>query len=202
MPSRLMVLSDGDVPALIACAAAAERSLSDADAQRPLVLPFPSAASARVDAIRAQAEFFSFALLPSPPVSMESADGEGECRDLVSAIYGGARAGVEEIIWPASASRGDEVDIIRLAEITDRALLVGRLVALDSARHESPFTRIDTPYADLSDRQLSELALDLAIPLDRVWWWGGTGGDAAKARARWAGPFAKAGWPLTDAPTS
>jgi hypothetical protein len=65
-----------------------------------------------------------------------------------------------------------------LADVCDRALLAGQLVGLDVARLGSagdgaPMAkglRIETPYADLTDAQLMDLALDMDVPLHACWW--------------------------------
>ncbi|GJQ29303.1 MAG: hypothetical protein HBSAPP03_11870 [Phycisphaerae bacterium] len=198
MLTRPLILSDGDLPSLVACAAAAEMSLAETDpARRPVVLPFPSALSAdQCRAVERQAKVLNLSALPPMAPVSTSADGEAEVRDLLSASYGAARAGIDTVTWPLSATRGDSIDVDRAGRIATRAMLVGRLVGLDDTRHGEPAARIETPYLDLSDTQLADLAADLAVPLETVWWWGSQTGDAARARTRWGAALAAVGWPL------
>lgn len=207
MTSRVLVLNDGDIPGLVACAAAAEAAMGVTEVrERPLVLPFPSSiarATARTAAVQRQAELLTLGLLPAISPAVESADAEAEIRDLVAAAYGAARAGIDTVIWPVSAATGEAFDLDRLGAAADQALLVGRLVALDAARHGVPGIRIETPYLDLTDTQLADLAADLAAPLESVWWWQGWGGEdvpAAQARARWAPALERVGWPVVRTP--
>lgn len=60
-----------------------------------------------------------------------------------------------------------------LSDAADRALLLSRLLAMDS---ESAFNGrlgagrfiIQTPYLELSDEQMVELALDMDVPLGEI----------------------------------
>ena len=58
---------------------------------------------------------------------------------------------------PATGAAGDSLDLDQIAQITDRAGLVSRLVAIDADVHSVPSIRIETPYADFSDRQIADL---------------------------------------------
>ena len=61
-----------------------------------------------------------------------------------------------------------------------------RLVGLDSDRHRCASIRVDTPYADFSDRQLAELALDLGTPFRMAPWWNDASNEEYR---RWRGVF-------------
>jgi hypothetical protein len=64
-----------------------------------------------------------------------------------------------------------------------------------------PF-RIQVPYADLTDRQLADLVLDMDLPIWTCWWWGlargpRNVGGAEVARAeyeKWDELLKEAGW--------
>ncbi|CAG0983387.1 hypothetical protein PHYC_01889 [Phycisphaerales bacterium] len=197
MTGRVLVLSDGDLPSLVACAAAAEAAIGATDAKdRPIVLPFPSSLArhpGRLASVQRQAELLSLGLLPVLSPAIESSDGEAEIRDLIAAAYGAARSGIDTVVWPASAAAGESFDIDRLAIIADESLLVGRLVALDASRHGVPGIHVETPYLDLTDVQLADLAADLAAPLESLWWWQSDDAQASQARARWAPALERAG---------
>lgn len=199
--ARTVILSDGDLPALVACASAVEVGAGSADGTaRPSVLAFPCAAGAdavRAAAIHAQADLLALTLLPALSSPVESADGEGEVRDLLSATYGAARSGIDRVVWPVTGALGDHLDLDRIAAGADRAVLIGRLVALDATRHGVPSIRIETPYLDLTDRQVADLAADLAVPLETVWWWDGDTLPAQRARLRWGEALEAVGWRLS-----
>lgn len=51
--------------------------------------------------------------------------------------------------------------------------MVGQLVGIDIARvgdAGASGVRIETPYADLTDAELMDLALDMDVPLNACWW--------------------------------
>jgi 7-cyano-7-deazaguanine synthase in queuosine biosynthesis len=94
---------------------------------------------------------------------------------LLSAALEAASLGLSRIIWPIHAGAAPEVDVAALADVCDRALLAGQLVGLDLARLAAGATptrgvRIETPYADLTDAELMDLALDMDVPLHACWW--------------------------------
>ena len=91
----------------------------------------------------------------------------------------------------------DSLDLDRIAQAADRALLAGRLAGLDATLHASPGVQVETPLLDLTDGQLADLAMDMDVPLETCWWWGGdTGHDAQahQARARWRSSLAAVGY--------
>ena len=67
-----------------------------------------------------------------------------------------------------------------------------------------PSIRIKTPLADLSARQLAEVALDLNVPIELCWWWkaaelaGGMTSAATSVameqRHQWTALFTQLGW--------
>ncbi len=199
MSTRVLVLTDGDLPSLVAAASAAEQAVGVTDpAKRPILLPF-AASAGQLTAIAAQARALALSVLPAIAAAHPSSDGEAQSHDLLAALYGAARAGIDTVLWPVSAATGETVDVDLASTLADRALLVGRLVALDESHHARPSVRLETPYLDLTDTQLADLAADLAVPLNTVWWWGSSNGDAARARARWSEALTAAGWPLVTA---
>ena len=90
---------------------------------------------------------------------------------LLSAAIEAASLGLSRVIWPIHAGAAREVDTDALADVCDRALLIGQLVGLDTARAAGVTSiHIETPYADLTDAQLMDLALDMDAPLHACWW--------------------------------
>jgi len=83
----------------------------------------------------------------------------------------------------------------------NQALLVSQLVSLADANPGSPVVRVRTPYADLTDRQIADLVLDMDLPVWTCWWMDesqlgeGESRDEAKAeREKWTGLLKAAGW--------
>ena len=183
---------------LLACAFVREelssRGISPDAGDPPVLLPFgPLADGACAEALHRQAELFGLRLAePLTPLDRPNRAEAGaaacEAMDLLEAAFLATRLGCRRVFWPASAGVGEGLDLDRIAEITDSALLVGRLVALRSSSHGMPGIHVHTPFADLTDRQLAELVQDMALPMQACWWWGGGGGTAGASEARrWAG---------------
>ncbi|MBY0310971.1 MAG: 7-cyano-7-deazaguanine synthase [Phycisphaerales bacterium] len=89
---------------------------------------------------------------------------------LISAVLEAATLGLSRVVWPIHAGASQEIDIAQLADICDRAMLVSQLIGLDTMRSSERSMAIQTPYADLNDAQLMELALDMDVPLQNAWW--------------------------------
>lgn len=101
------------------------------------------------------------------------ASGARDTAMLLSAAIEAASLGLSRVIWPIHAGAAKEISIDALADICDRALLIGQLVGLDIVRAAGDGNgslRIETPYADLTDAQLMDLALDMDVPLSAAWW--------------------------------
>lgn len=192
------ILADGSLASLIACAMLKE-SLTASEASPDsagLIIALPSvpASAAMIDAARLQAQAYDlpFAELP-PDRSTDLTPGEAESRALLAAVHAAARARCDAIIWPVSAARPDGISLDRVSACADRALLVGRLVAIDATEHGLPGLTVTIPFIDLSDRQIADLAVDMAVPIETCWWnrFGGTG--AAEERKRWMAALRAAG---------
>ena len=84
------------------------------------------------------------------------------------------------------AGKPAEMDLDAASSHVDRALLVTRLVAMDADRHQCASIVVETPYADFSDRQLAELALDMGVPFRKAPWWGV---ETSEDYRRWQGVF-------------
>ncbi len=191
---RTLVLCDASLPGLVACAMASEeRALANGRADVG-VLGFPFTPEAEAS-VRAIAEQYGLGQ-PLPRLAggatLPVEGGEREVYELLAATYAGVRAGFDRILWPATAGVSDGVDIDRIAQIADRALLVGRLVAVDAAAHACPSIHIETPLADFTDRQLADLALDMEVPVEACWWWRNDAG--IPERRRWSNALHSMGW--------
>ncbi len=209
---RKLILSDGGLSSLvaIACVKEALTLSSPARAGDAAILAFGCAGPARemmLRAVRAQAQAYAFQLLPELEAWLpEDADAmrrrEGESIDLVRACFAGARGGCDSLVWPVQCSREgtsdpDALDLDWIARASDKAVLAGRLAAVDADVHAKPSLAIDTPYVDVTDGQLADLASEMDLPVRTCWWWAVTrrDGEAAVAeRAKWLRVLARAGW--------
>ena len=114
---------------------------------------------------------------------------------LVSAAVEAIRSGLSRVVWPIHAGPAPEIDLDTLADICDRALLVSQLMTIDQPRvavgrygagkpptgngtsggggagsSSGEAIKIETPYADFTDGELLDVALDLDVPLAACWW--------------------------------
>jgi hypothetical protein len=206
---KTLILTDGGPASLLACACTREAiAMGTTEAppdalRRPpsdaIVLPFPFAAASRVAAISRQAELFSFQVLPalSPIGDGTMPEHEREAHELLAATHLAARNGCDRVFWPASAGVGENLDLDRIAQIADRAVLISRLVAIDAASHGVPSIHVQTPYADFTDRQIADLIADMEAPIEACWWWGKDGDAQAQQEfRRWEVAMAAVGRPL------
>lgn len=220
-PGKVLVLADGGLAGLLAIAAAREAVAAfhamprgAGDEPRPMVMFLPRDAAQtdlRAAAVRRQAARYDLELVAAPMgVGGLMGGGETGLADSIALSLAAGlatAAGVPEVVWPAffgRAAEPDHVDLDALARACDRAVLATRMAALDAHEHRVPSIRIKTPYADLSARQLAELALDLNVPIESCWWWGGAnlaGGmesaatsAAIRERHEWTAVLASMGW--------
>ncbi|QOJ01469.1 MAG: hypothetical protein HRU70_13640 [Phycisphaeraceae bacterium] len=122
-------------------------------------------------------------------------DGPAATCLLASACSAAVSMGRDGIVWPVQFESNGTPDIAPVSRAIDRALLVTRLWALDAWTHGRPGVHIETPYADLRDAQLAELALDLGVPVELCWWADAhEGGVGWAQRERWTRVLERAGW--------
>lgn len=206
-PEHVLVMVDGDLPSVVAAANARETALRAGAAPRgPALWPALDPADPRHDAVRALAHALGLDLLPrrSTSVRMPGVPISPSLL-LFDACTDAAVDGRSEVLWPAKLPPGaahapdglPDLDLISRA--VDRALLVTRLMALDAGLHGQPSLHVEAPFVDLTDRQLADLAVDLAAPVHRCWWWGGGGGgggtpEALAQRDRWMPALQAAGY--------
>ena len=206
---RTLILTDGGLASLVASAHAREAAtlagISPDALPSNVVLhafvPQPEAVLLQRKAAAMQAEVLGLGwcgnesrglALPAP----QADEHERECIELFGAALLAARLGCERVIWAASAGTSDSVDIDRLATINDRALVAARFASVTSQAATAMGIVIDTPFAELSDEQLADLALDAGVPLQTCWWWAKHSDDTIvdRERARWHAALQNAGW--------
>jgi len=230
VPGRTLVISDGGVGALVACMAARESLYAGVSAKasrandagssaesgatsailrerRPLVflgeLP-ASSGTARLRAVERQCAALDLELVEPTPADANPTSaprGERATRMLVNAGFAAALRGAGRVLWPVHFFNGTDIDLDQIADAFDRATLVTRLLGLDA----QPGVRVEIPYADFTDRQVAELAVDLDAPLRLCWWWhaqlaaptteGGAAGEEFRAEhRRWSALLRETGW--------
>lgn len=218
-PGRLLVIADGDLPGLLACAAAGDRAARTPRGPHlvwPDPAPLDAATPFRRRAAERQAELYGLEAIPrqSMPAALPVPEPSGprETRLLLDAAAEGASRGVDAVVWPITA--GPDLDLDRTARALDRALLVEQLVALDGAA-----VRLSAPYADFTDRQIADLAIDMDLPVWTCWWWELASPDrppaegeprppaaaveaAVAAYARWVHLLRAAGWSPGPVPSA
>ena len=95
---------------------------------------------------------------------------------LLSAAVQAIALGLGRVVWPVHWAGLSEPDLDWLADVTDRAMLVGQLASIDVPRvveggaQGGKSVRIETPFADFDDAEVMELALDMDVPLGAAWW--------------------------------
>lgn len=202
--SRTLVISDGSLASLVACATARETIVSaggDEKTARPVVLFTPvgdETNRARRQAIEKQAKLYELDIaevrgeLRGPGAHGSFGAGLHETLNLIQATYQAASLGCDLVLWPVQFAGAPEVE--KIARVVDRALLVTRLASLDSAEHGRPAIRVDTPFADFTDKQLADLAIDMNVPIEMAWWWGGKDEHAMQRVERWLPVLQGLGW--------
>lgn len=193
---RCVIISDGGVESLLACAMAHEQQqLSGSDSSEASVLlpgwwewteEIDLMISAVDPAVVRQAGVYGLDIFPNqsvyPPddhrVLSECSIGSIQSRILVEAAQTALRAGIRKVVWPIRLMRPESdqgVDqLVEQIGITiDRAILASRLASLDADEGTGVDVVIETPFVDLSNAQLADLASDLAIPLETCWWHNG-----------------------------
>ena len=207
-PSQMVVMVDGDLPSVVAAANAKEAMLSagggvGAGRVGPLLWPAVDGSNpARMAACVRLAAVLGLTLMERRSVSVGPRGGEwsSPTRVLMDACTDTATQGRTEVVWPVQFTAGGRgtggLDLDLVSRASDRALLVTRLMTLDAGSHGVPSLRVETPFVDLTDRQVADLAVDLAVPVSSCWWWEGaeTGDEAGALRARWTAALRAAGF--------
>lgn len=187
-----LVVVDGGMGGIVACAAARARTLSIGSDGRGPTPVWLNRGRLLSDASGFDRLFESLGVEPieqHPDPEVERRDDRPAPLTLLTATLRAADHGIAHVVWPIHAGvegRPAEMDLELAARHVDTALLVTRLVALDSDRHGCASIRVETPYADFSDRQLAELALDLGAPFRMAPWWNDTSSEEYR---RWRGVF-------------
>ena len=171
---RTLILWEHDLAGL-ACAAIAVRS-AEAGERPAVLLPTSISDHARAAARR------GIERLGLTSIDLNAGQGNGgaaQTRLLLVAAQTAAQNGCVSLVWATQRGGSDPGQALRtIAATLDRALL-----------RRWP-DGLPLPPVDLSDEQLAELCLDLAVPLETCSWWG----RSDKPAARWEAALRGAGW--------
>lgn len=177
-PNRTLVMSDGGLSALVAMAVAVERRGSAVGRGRVVVVPITRDDDpVLIAAVERQAAIIGSTVLR--PIATGAQGFEHELRSLVEASLIAVGEGFDVLVNPVNA--GDDPD--RIARVFDMGLRVAPLVSLGGRQ-----IQIETPYADLTDRQIADLALDMDLPVWLSHW------SSPTERERWAALLKEVGW--------
>lgn len=192
-----VVMCDGSVGSLVAAAAVGLRAATGPKDQRAYAFLYGTS-EYHLRAAAQQAT--EFGLLPLPeqvPVALPS----GEGMSVASILDAGLRVaalGGGELLWPAGNQGEAEPDVGRAARMLAACLLVEQLVEVATGIGS---VKVEAPYADLTRRQLADLAIDMDLPVAMCWWMEASrearGDQRAVAEAErdsWLGLIRAAGW--------
>jgi hypothetical protein len=176
-PNRTLVAADGGIAGLLALSVAADRRPGSGTVAG--VALARSQADTSIRAVEAQTALLGIPLLP--PIVVDLDDIEGELRRLIDASFLAVREHIEVLVDP----RHGGPDHSRVVRIADAGVYASRLASLTGRP-----IRVETPYADLSDRQLADLAVDMDLPVWLCDW----ALDPSPERDRWVAVLKEAGW--------
>ncbi|MBL4697881.1 MAG: hypothetical protein JKX70_03510 [Phycisphaerales bacterium] len=194
---RCVILSDGSVESLLACAMASEQQqlagtqLNANQSESSILLPswwewmqeIDLMISAVDPAVIRQASAYSLNIYPDlsvyppddQPTLVNSSIGSIQSRMLLEAAQIALKSGIRKVVWPIRIMRPETQqsmdELVDEIGITiDRAILASRLASLDATQDTAVDVVIETPFVDLSNTQIADLAGDMAIPLESCWW--------------------------------
>ena len=163
-----LIIMDGGLAGAIACAMECERGLRVVAWQPPPGGGLssggrPSAEAGRGGAlVRQQAELYGAVEVVQGGSGFEGPADAGTL--LLEAARAAAARGALRVVWPRAC--GESVD--EMFRVTERADLVARLAGLEGEDGAGAGLRLETPFVDLTQEQLLDLARDLEI-LESVW---------------------------------
>ncbi len=173
-----LIICDGGLASLVACALAAKRAESAGETPGSIAWFVPlgdETDELRRNAVRAIATLLGLSQGEpkgfTPTLAGET-PAQRETRLLLEACASAMRAGLEVVSWaiqPGGSAADEWPELEGIAARMDRTLLCARLGSLDGEGE----IRIETPLIDLTDRQIAEFAADLGVATETCWWWGG-----------------------------
>lgn len=192
-----MLLVDGSLNSLVAAAMLHEGRLLAGSGNDSLAWVLGGSAAQR--AAEAICRAFELQVVARSDAGATPAPEGGSSIVVLAGATAAARLGCTRLIWPVHGARpdaGGELDLDVIAESIDRATLIGRLASLD-ARSE---IEVHTPFVDLTDRQVADLAVDMGVDPSACWWASTDEAtpDAIAERRRWGVALREAGQPIAS----
>jgi len=171
----VLMLHDGDAPSLVALGMARDMDPQPGLRLLHVVDDHPNARAHRQHA-RKQAEHFGLngMIEVHGPKRLDTA-GSGDVKTvsggdsavlsdpmrLMIAVRQAMRLGVGRVIWPIQS----DGDFEGPARATEQALMIRQLVELEGGRPPV----VDTPLAELTDREMVEIGAQLDVPWELAW---------------------------------
>jgi len=191
IPPTRLVISQGDLAGLVAAVIASEETVRRESLGGGAPVVWTATQKTR-DVIGRHARSLGLRVVKSSAgVGVDWGNGGGANRLLLDAATCALSLGCPVVVWPVIC-RGPSSDELALVETiaaaVNRATLVSRLVSLDASEAGLPEVRIETPFVDLTDQQLAELACDVGVRFEDCWWWMDDSPLANAERERW-GPL-------------
>jgi len=171
-----LIIADGSIATLVAvwreavCRPGGGGANADSQSSRP-VLWSPAGISGTATA--ANNRIAQAAGLTSPIAGPLPAAIGGLAASLMLMAAGdeGARRGIGRVVWPVQLAASDEqTRLTQVGGVFDRALLVARLLSVDTRQSNGQSVLVHTPFAELSDTQLLDLAADMDAPVGAAAW--------------------------------
>lgn len=184
-----LVISHGDLPGLVAAMIASEETVRRESLGRGRPVVWSGSSLGRTAAER-QAKSLGLGVATrrgAPETGGHT--GEAATRLLIDAATAALRLACPIVVWPivpAGPASSEPAIVELIADAVNRATLASRLVSLDAPAAGIPEVRIETPFVDLTDEQLADLACDVGVRFEDCWWWSNDSSAASTERARWA----------------
>lgn len=148
-------------------------------------------------AIESLAQAFALDRVEGIEPASPATEHDRQDRLLVAAAHAALALNLDRVIWPiqpGGATSDAWPDLDAVGSAVDRAMLVARLVGLTASDRGMLEFAIETPLVDLSDEQVADLAVDLAVPVELCWWWSAPSASANAESDRWLTALERVGW--------
>lgn len=181
----VLVISDGGLPGLVACLIGARPSTLTLWLP-PITESGGAMTRSRQEAVAEQSRHLKAVVAHAEPAIQAAPGLPPNVVVLLLACREAGRRGCDRVVWPTVC--GSDPDRIFAAD--ELAGLIPRLVAVaDGAGGPRNVPEIHAPLADLTPRQVADLARDLDAPIDLCWWshrFGPLGPETDATEERWA----------------
>jgi hypothetical protein len=174
VPASCLIIADGSIATLVAvwreavCRPAGGGAT--AETSKPLLWAPAGLATPAAGANDKFAQSAGLAGVVQSSV-LAASDGLAASAMLLAAGEEASRRGVGRVVWPVQfAATTEDHRLTLVGGAFDRALLAARLLSIDTRQSTGQSVIIHTPFAELSDAQLMDLAADMDVPVGAAWW--------------------------------